>query len=89
MIVLGHFIDIDFKQGIKACFVTDDEQSLYVQSNLDSVYKKIFPELKMDDITTKTCLLELKEIQGFSVSESPMHPLVKSWYILDAMVFGD
>lgn len=89
MIVAGYFIDVDYKNGIKALFVTDDKQSLYVQSNLPSVYEKLFPKLEMYDLTSIPCLLRLKEIDGFTISESPIHPLVKSWYILDAMVFGD
>lgn len=82
MIVSGYFVDIDCKKGIKARFVTDKNVSLYVQTNIEKVSRLISTrEYYIQDVLF---LLKLKEIDGLTVSESPMR-----WYILDAMVFGD
>ena len=86
MIVSGHIIDIEFKnrtESVMGCFVSDENISYYIQSNLLRVINILASFMFcMPDLLV---LLELKEIE-----KSSLHPTnldIQRWYILDVMVF--
>lgn len=85
MIVIGKFFGCDFSQNgyIKAGFVDDNNNSLYVMSHIKRIYDLVSPfEYYIEDITF---LLRLKEIE-----KSSLHPTdldIQRWYITDAFTF--
>jgi len=80
MIVSGKFNAINCKTGFVGSFTTDENDTIYVQTNISWI---------MDELSKREYYIEslpiLLNLKPIEISEIG----VEKYYTLDAMVFGD